>query len=125
MSAGTCWECGSLAYLHEHHVIPRSQGGTRTVALCEKCHGLVHSRNMSISQLTKDALAKKRSDGVRLGRPTVIPEETVQRARQMRSEGMTLRAVAEQFIAEGIPTGHGGVWSAGTVKNLTKRVYER
>jgi 5-methylcytosine-specific restriction endonuclease McrA len=38
-----CFECGAPA-AHQHHVVPRSLGGTKTVPLCEGCHGKVHGR---------------------------------------------------------------------------------
>src|ERR1019366_5791401 len=48
-----------------------------------------------IGQRTKDALAVKRAGGVRLGRPTQIPAEIVERIRARRAIGATLRAIVE------------------------------
>jgi hypothetical protein len=39
-----CFECGEEAN-HEHHVVPKSLGGTKTVLLCETHHGLIHDLN--------------------------------------------------------------------------------
>lgn len=39
-----CFECGKPKD-DMHHVIPKSKGGTKTIPLCSKCHGLVHDRN--------------------------------------------------------------------------------
>lgn len=36
-----CFECGEKAY-EEHHVIPVSRGGTKTISLCTLCHMKVH-----------------------------------------------------------------------------------
>jgi hypothetical protein len=48
-----CFECGSPAEC-DHHVVPRSMGGTKTVPLCESCHSKVHScRIVAKSELTK------------------------------------------------------------------------
>jgi DNA invertase Pin-like site-specific DNA recombinase len=44
-----------------------SYGGSRTVSLCEACHGKVHGADLTISSLIKDGLAKARARGVRLG----------------------------------------------------------
>ena len=44
-----CFECQSPA-VHNHHVIPKSRGGRRTVPLCERCHQKAHNtsnRNLS------------------------------------------------------------------------------
>lgn len=62
-----CFECGAPAS-HQHHVVPKSVGGTRTVPLCERCHGLVHGRNMHVRMLTIAGLEAARSRGVRIGR---------------------------------------------------------
>ena len=37
-----CIECGSVA-TEQHHVIPKSMGGTSTVPLCGTCHARVHN----------------------------------------------------------------------------------
>lgn len=63
----TCFQCDSPGLLHQHHVIPRSLGGTRTVPLCEDCHGVVHGKDLRISALTRDALAAKKDRGERTG----------------------------------------------------------
>jgi len=65
----TCFECDSPGPLHQHHVIPRSRGGTRTVPLCEDCHGAVHGKDLRTSALTRDALAAKKARGERTGQP--------------------------------------------------------
>ena len=36
-----CFVCGSVAE-EEHHVVPKSLGGTKTVSLCSACHGKIH-----------------------------------------------------------------------------------
>jgi DNA invertase Pin-like site-specific DNA recombinase len=40
-----CFECGNTADI-EHHVIPRSKGGNKTVPLCNNCHSLVHDAKL-------------------------------------------------------------------------------
>lgn len=64
---GTCFECGNPAD-HNHHVVPRIFGGTKTVPLCVLCHGLVHERSLSTSELIKEGQAKAVSGGSKLGR---------------------------------------------------------
>ncbi len=71
---GECFECCAVGPVHEHHVVPRIVGGTRTVPLCEKCHGLVHgvsfgSGGISHSRLVRIGLEKRKASGVKLGRP--------------------------------------------------------
>lgn len=56
-----CFECGNPAD-HEHHVIPKSKGGTKTVSLCRECHSLVHdSKLVLMSRLSELAKQKLRS----------------------------------------------------------------
>lgn len=66
----SCFECGSAKDLQQHHVVPRSVGGTKTVTLCQSCHDLVHGvKKLSISELTKLGLKRRREKGLPLGAP--------------------------------------------------------
>jgi len=65
-----CFDCGGTDEIHQHHVVPRSLGGTKTIPLCLLCHAKVHSRkSMSSAILIKKGLAKKIKEGYKLGRP--------------------------------------------------------
>jgi DNA invertase Pin-like site-specific DNA recombinase len=70
-----------------------------------------------IRKRTKDALAVKKAQGVRLGRPATMPEETRARINALRNSGVTLQGVADTLNTEGIPTARGGSkWYASTVQ---------
>lgn len=69
----------------------------------------------TIGARTKDALAAKRAQGVRLGRPRTLPLEVIERIGRERADGRTLRAIADGLIADAVPTAQGGVWRPGTV----------
>ena len=69
-----------------------------------------------ISQRTREALAVKRTQGVRLGRPRVVPAETRARILELRTSGASWRAIAETMADEAWPTGHGGRWLANTCR---------
>jgi DNA invertase Pin-like site-specific DNA recombinase len=71
-----------------------------------------------ISQRTRDALAVKRAQGVRLGRPRVIDDEVRARIVELRAAGASWRAVAEAMADEGWPTAHGGRWLANTCRRI-------
>jgi DNA invertase Pin-like site-specific DNA recombinase len=76
-----------------------------------------------IGQRTKDALAVKRAEGVRLGRPRVLSPEITERVWRMHRRGSTLRRIAARLNAEGIATAHGGVrWHASTVSAVLRSV---
>ena len=61
-----------------------------------------------IGQRTREALAVKRNQGVRLGRPQSISPKLARRIRTMRSRGLTLQAICDKLNEEGLPTPRGG-----------------
>jgi hypothetical protein len=63
-----CFECGKESD-HEHHVVPRLVGGTKTIPLCSGCHGLAHGfeGREGHRQLTILGLQKAKERGVKLG----------------------------------------------------------
>jgi hypothetical protein len=68
-----CFECAGEAH-HQHHVVPRVHGGTKTVWLCSPCHGLAHSHNMPLPKLIKEGIAKARlKNGGQWGRTRQLP----------------------------------------------------
>ena len=72
MKTNECFECGTTEDLQQHHVVPRSRGGTKTVSLCTQCHGKAHGRDLKgleHSRLTKEGLERARQRGVKLGNP--------------------------------------------------------
>ncbi len=67
---------------------------------------------------TRAALAAKRADGVRLGRPRALPLEVVSRVVRERASGATLAAIADGLRADDTPTAHGGTWRPGTIAKV-------
>jgi DNA invertase Pin-like site-specific DNA recombinase len=85
----------------------------------------------AISQRTRDALAAKKAQGVKLGglnaKGIANREEAQQRAEALRPvfdgmAGMSHRKMAAELNAMGIPTPAGGQWHAVTVKRVLKRL---
>jgi DNA invertase Pin-like site-specific DNA recombinase len=74
-----------------------------------------------ISQRTKDALAAKKAQGVRLGRPSTVGADARARIVALRGEGKSWRAVADAMTNEGWPTGHG---AANWLANTCRRIYD-
>lgn len=71
---------------------------------------------------TREALAVKKAQGVKLGRSQSIPAPVQGRILAMREQGQTLRAIADTLNAERVDTGRGGKrWYASTVKAVTDR----
>jgi DNA invertase Pin-like site-specific DNA recombinase len=72
-----------------------------------------------IGQRTRDALAIKKAQGVKLGRPRTIDNKTVKRISRQRAKGATLNAIADQLNDDLVPTAHGGQrWYPATVRNV-------
>jgi DNA invertase Pin-like site-specific DNA recombinase len=69
-----------------------------------------------IGQRTKDALAVKKHEGVRLGRPTALPDAVRERIKRERAKKKTLAAIAQSLNDDGVPTAQGGRrWYPSTV----------
>ncbi len=76
-----------------------------------------------IGQRTKDALAVKKREGVKLGRPVMVDEVVVKRIARERRRGRSLREIADGLNVEGVSTAHGGSkWHASTVKAVIERL---
>ena len=74
-----------------------------------------------IGQRTREALAAKRAAGVRLGRPTVMPDDVRARIVSEREEGLTLAAIADRLTADRVPTAQGGRrWWPSTVRSALR-----
>ena len=57
-----------------------------------------------IGERMREALAEAKEQGVRIGRPTVIPEDSVAKISRLPASGLTLRAVADTLTTDGVPT---------------------
>jgi len=140
-----CWECDKTNVpLHNHHPVPKSRGGTRTIPLCEKCHKKAHHRkgNMNISALTKEGFRRKRErepdwkPGNPNWRKTIHKAWDANQERadanalnlspvidELRSAGLTsYRAMARALNARGIKTPNKSNWHGQSVKNLIARI---
>ncbi len=72
-----------------------------------------------ISDRTKAALSVKRSEGVRLGRPSSLPTEVVAGIVADRAAGHSFARIADRLNAEAVPTAQGGArWYPATVRKV-------
>lgn len=97
-----CFECGKPA-AHNHHVIPRVLGGTRTVPLCLECHSLVHNHDfVKHRELQRAGIAAAREanggrcpwGGGKFGRRSKCKPETVAAVKRLHQGGETISAIA-------------------------------
>lgn len=81
-----------------------------------------HYERRLIGQRTKDALQELKRQGVRLGRPVLLPAETRQHVVALHGKGLSLRAVAAALNGQGVPTVGGGPWHGSTVRGVLHSV---
>jgi len=75
-----------------------------------------------ISERTRQALARKRGQGVRLGRPPTITPYVIERIRRERAAGKTLAAIADGLNNDHVPTAQGGQrWYPATIRHTLNR----
>ena len=61
-----CFECEIIEDLQQHHVVPKSRGGTKTVTLCHSCHMKAHGRDskgLNHSRLAREGQQRKKETG--------------------------------------------------------------
>ena len=76
-----------------------------------------------IGQRTAEALAVKKAEGVRLGRPRTLPSAVSERIWRMHRRGASLRRIANRLNTDAVPTAHAGVrWYASTVSAVLRSV---
>ena len=72
-----------------------------------------------IGERTKAALAVKKSEGVRLGRPRTLPDKVVERIVRERTRGRTWKAIADGLNGDLVATAQGGLrWYPATVRSV-------
>ena len=75
-----------------------------------------------IGQRTREALAVKRAQGVRLGRPPEVADAVATRILHLHRRRWTATAIAGQLEAEGVPAPRGGRrWHVATVARVIAR----
>jgi DNA invertase Pin-like site-specific DNA recombinase len=72
-----------------------------------------------IGQRTRDALAAKKAQGHKLGRPRSLPEPVRRRIVDAHAAGAGWSAIARQLNDDGVPTAQGGArWYPATVRSV-------
>ena len=75
-----------------------------------------------ISRRAREALTRKRAQGVRLGRPPTMSKYVIERIRRERAAGNSLAAIANGLNTDRIPTAQGGRrWYPATIRYTLNR----
>lgn len=134
-----CFECG-LPAVCEHHVVPQSLGGTKTVPLCKVCHPRAHGEHgcWDHRQLIKNTLSKKKDRGEYIGGGVpygyirvenklvkdVDEQRVIQRAHVLYESGLDFKEIARLFTREGVPTKKAGkIWRGWIIRRAVTREY--
>ena len=102
-----CWECEiETEEIEHHHPVPRSRGGTKTIPLCSVCHSKAHHRkkNVSISKLSKEGLARKMATGWKAGNPDLARVRAIGHAtlsRRRKAFANKMKPALESLVEEG------------------------
>ena len=130
-----CFECETTEDLQEHHVVPRSRGGTKTVTLCYECHMKAHGRNgngINHSHLTKEGLARsKKPLGTR--NPKVLEgvkkrgDKTMKRISSHILEAKSLgcksrKEIADYLNSQNILSPTGKKWTRSTIYPILTKI---
>ncbi len=96
-----CFECNCPNDLHEHHVVPKSLGGTKTIPLCVICHGKVHGKDfLNMRRLSLIGLKKAKKSGIKLGRKKGTHEDLIKKHADVvlnLMDGYSLRNTAKHL----------------------------
>ena len=82
--------------------------------------GFAEYERRQISDRTKAALAERKAQGVRLGRPPTMAADVVARILAEHQEGKSYGAIARGLDADGVPTAQGGRWYPATVRGAVR-----
>jgi len=138
-----CFECGATEDLQEHHVVPKSRGGTKTVTLCYSCHMKAHGRDskgMKHNRLCKEGINKaikkhgksywgnQRGIGLDKARETRMNKAQAHAERvgilalEMLDSGHSYQLIADRYNQLEIPTMRGGKWNKGSIYKMVQRL---
>jgi hypothetical protein len=98
---GQCAACGAAGDVHEHHIVPRADGGAElpTVYLCVPCHAAVHGRqwNPDHVALTRSGVTRAKSNGRVSGRRPALADRMREAVLASLAGGFAVAAVARLY----------------------------
>lgn len=134
-----CVACGNTGNLAQHHLIPRSLGGSdapdNMLTLCGSCHAKVHEvrANWNHAELTRQAMRRKQAKGEKIGAvpysytlaadgvnllPDPVEQDVIAQARELHASGMSLRKVAAELQRRGFSARNGQPFQATQIQRM-------
>ncbi len=110
MKKRRCFECGKIKNLVNHHVVPRSEGGTATLLLCPGCHDKAHKARGLIERWQR-ASVKRNS----------TKPATVLRMVSLDKAGWPLAAIADELNRLRIRPKLAALWTPNSVYMILAR----
>lgn len=145
-----CFECGATKDLQQHHVVPKSLGGTKTITLCYHHHCLVHGidgKGVDHSERTKEGIAIAKAAGKQIGCPPEKLKELAKKGREtnrkkgtnnsielalnilvikeedmLKPKDISLRKMADKLNSRGFRTPRGEEYQHSSISQMLKRV---
>ena len=139
MKHAYCVACGSKEHLTQHHLVPRSIGGSdedsNLITLCGSCHAKAHGHNAAwrTSELTRKALQFKKAQGERVGaipygygladdgvrlQDNIEEQAVIRQARELKASGLSLRKIAIELQRRGFVSRAGTMFQPGQVQRM-------
>jgi HNH endonuclease/Recombinase len=79
-------------------------------------------RFTSVSQRTKQGIAKAQAQGKKMGPPQIMDNETIKLIQSLKKSGMSLSGMARKLNAENVSTAReGSKWHPSTIKHVLER----
>ncbi len=109
-----CAACGATDDLQHHHLVTRGEAGSdderNLITLCGSCHAKLHERQANSARGAAAAAERARAFAESM-RPMLVP-----------LAGLSANAAAQELTRRGFATARGGLWSAGAVIAVRKRL---
>lgn len=98
-----CVACGNVDNLQQHHLFPKSLGGSdedsNLITLCGKCHGRLHAKRLDVSwkKCQREGIDKALAKGVKFGAKPKLSEDDKQRILVCFETGESVVSISEEY----------------------------
>jgi DNA invertase Pin-like site-specific DNA recombinase len=98
--------------------VPAGEPPALLLASFDPCQRWLHSQRI------RQGLARKRAQGVRLGRPPTMSSYAIERIKREHAAGKSLTQIANGLNTDHIPTAQGGqAWYPATIRHTLNRTH--